>query len=227
MPKCFQINAKTYPKSYQISVRSNSKKHVFAWKVLQKSRFRSPWTLAKRHQIPLKNQLTKSINFLMDFEWFLEACWHHFPLKIVTIIQSKTNAFFIRKINDNWCQNGLIWEARGGSNEPAFRSLNLCWGRPGAQGDPRALQGRPGHRPGSQHFPKWSSKCSNNDPKTTREIPNYKQKHWKNNVKMHQNTHTHIHPHSQADPIEPANKFHHWGTVAGLPKAIGIFLIHD
>ena len=42
MPKCFQINAKTYPKSYQIRVRSNSKKHVFAWKVLQKSRFKSP-----------------------------------------------------------------------------------------------------------------------------------------------------------------------------------------
>ena len=172
MPKCFQINAKTYPKSNQIRVRSNSKKHVFAWKVLQKSRFRSPWTLAKLHQFPLKNQSTKTINFLMDFQWFLEPFWHHFPLKIVTIIQSKTNAFFIRKINENWCQNDLIWDARGVSNEPTFRSLNLCWGQPGAQGDPRAPQGRPRHRPGSRHFPKWSSKCSNNDPKTTQEIPN-------------------------------------------------------
>ena len=120
----------------------------------------------------LKINQQKLTFVLMDLYWFLEAFWHHFPLKIVTIIQSKTNAFSIRKIKENWCQTDLIWEARGGSNEPAFRSLNLCWGQPGAQGDPRAPQGRPGHRPGSQHFPKWSSKCSNNDPKTTQEIPN-------------------------------------------------------
>ena len=132
MPKCFQINAKTYPKSYQIRVRSNSKKHVFAWKVLQKSRFKSPWTLAKLHQFPLKNQSTKTINFLMDFQWFLEPFWHHFPLKIVTIIQSKTNAFFIQKINENWCQNDLIWEARGGVQRTSFSLpeplLGSAWG---------------------------------------------------------------------------------------------------
>ena len=116
----------------------------------------------------------KTINVWIEFLIVFGVFWHNFPFKILTKIQSKTNAFFIRKINETWCQNDLIWEARGGSNEPAFRSLNLCWGRPGAQGDPRAPQGRPRHRPGSQHFPKWSSKCSNNDPKTTQEIPNKK-----------------------------------------------------
>ena len=174
--KTCQNASKSMPKPIQKATRSalgRIPKNTFSRGRYCKSQGSgAPRTLAKRHQIPLKNQSTKSIKFLMDFEWFLEAFWHHFPLKIVTIIQSRTNAFFIRKINENWCQNDLIWEARGGSNEPAFPSLNLCWGQPGAQGDPRAPQGRPRHRRGSQHFPKWSSKCSNNGPKTTQEIPN-------------------------------------------------------
>ena len=102
--------------------------------------------------------------------------WTHFGTildqKCSPKLIQKSMHFSLKKNIENSYQNDLILGGQGGSNEPAFRSLNLCWGQPGAQGDPRAPQGRPGHRPGSQHFPKWSSKCPNNDPKTTPEIPN-------------------------------------------------------
>ena len=46
-----------------------------------------------------------------------------------------------------------FWEW-GGSNEPALRSLNPCWGPPGAQGAPGPPQKRPRYRPGSQKLQK-------------------------------------------------------------------------
>ena len=57
------INPNTHPKSYQKGIRSNSTKHVFAFRILQKSRLVSPKTFAKRYQNPLKIQPKKQSNF--------------------------------------------------------------------------------------------------------------------------------------------------------------------
>ena len=46
-----------------------------------------------------------------------------------------------------------FWEG-GGSNEPAFRSLNPCWGQPGARGAPGPPQRRPRYRPENQKLQK-------------------------------------------------------------------------
>ena len=88
----------------------------------------------------------------------LESCWYHFEPKILTKIQSKINAFFAKKSVVNLSKNDLISGGQGGSNKPAFRSLDPCWGQPGRPGDPRVPQGGPRHPPESQILQNWSPK---------------------------------------------------------------------
>ena len=70
------------------------------------------------------------------------------------------DAFLIEKKLQNWSKNDPKLGAPGGSNEPAFRSLNPCWEHPGAQRDPRAPQGKPWDPPETQKVQKLSSKPS-------------------------------------------------------------------
>ena len=106
----------------------------------------------------IKNHSKIKLVFWSKKWWFLDSCSHHFEPKILTQIQSKINAFFIRKNIENLCKNDLILGGQGGSNEPAFRSLDPCWGHPGPPGHPRVPQGGPRHPPESQMLQTWSPK---------------------------------------------------------------------
>ena len=109
----------------------------------------------------------------------MDSFWYHFEPKILTKIQSKINAFFIKKNIENLCKNELILGGQGGSNEPAFRSLDLLGdtlppkGPHSAQGEAlggqmeaKELQNEAKMEPnGGQGAPKWSQNGAKIEPK--------------------------------------------------------------
>ena len=78
------------------------------------------------------------------------------------IVIQKTYTKIKRNFFEKLTKNGSKIGAQGGSNEPAFRSLDPSWGHPAAQRDPTVPKGRPWEakwRPRSSKMePKWSPK---------------------------------------------------------------------
>ena len=72
--------------------------------------------------------------------------------KVIQKTYTKIDRNFIEKLTKNGSEIG----AQGGSNEPAFRSLDRSWGHPAAQRDPTVLKGRPWEAKWRQGAPKWS-----------------------------------------------------------------------
>ena len=84
--------------------------------------------------------------------------WSKMTPKVIQKTYTKIKRNFIEKLTKNGSKIG----AQGGSNEPAFRSLDPSWGHPAAQRDPTVPKGRPWEakwRPRSSKMePKWSPK---------------------------------------------------------------------
>ena len=75
--------------------------------------------------------------------------------KVIQKTYTKIKRNFIEKLTKNDSKIG----AQGGSNEPAFRSLNPSWGHPAAQRDPTVPKGRPWEA-------KWRPSSSKMEPKS-------------------------------------------------------------
>ena len=63
----FISESKTDPKSYQNIIGPNSKKHVFAWKVVQTIKVAEPQNAPKTTLKSIKNSIKNTIKFWMDF----------------------------------------------------------------------------------------------------------------------------------------------------------------
>ena len=84
--------------------------------------------------------------------------------KVIQKTYTNIKRNFIEKLIKNDSKIG----AQGGSNEPAFRSLDPSWGHPAAQRDPTVPKGRPWEakwRPRSSKMePKWSQNWAQREP---------------------------------------------------------------